>query len=281
MERWWATSTWEGVFDKGSSWKVVASFEGNFPNRIKQLPLDRHFDINNVKRIVLEADGYQPYLISPEKALRSLIKIALELAKEPSRLCVDEVIAIASAALDGFRNEAKKMVVALVDMERAFVPPQHFIRLVQRRMNRQRREEELKNRSSKKGHEAERAVLNRVTSPQIGGQQTGGGLKSMKEKFNQGEKDVKDGSSSLQTAGASGEMTAESKRLSSKCSPNLRDCRPLQPVDLCENLVKRENPQKAIDLQQHEGNPYQALEWGNGKALGGILFELPVKGLHG
>ena len=40
---------------------------------------------------------------------------------------------IASAALDGFKGEAKKMVVALVDMERAFVPPQHFIRLVQRR----------------------------------------------------------------------------------------------------------------------------------------------------
>jgi hypothetical protein len=42
-------------------------------------------------------------------------------------------VAIASAALDEFMNEAKKMVVALVDMERAFVPPQHFIRLVQRR----------------------------------------------------------------------------------------------------------------------------------------------------
>jgi len=41
---------------------------------------------------VLEADGYQPYLISPEKGLRSLIKGVLELAKEPSRLCVDEVI---------------------------------------------------------------------------------------------------------------------------------------------------------------------------------------------
>jgi hypothetical protein len=26
------------------------------------------------------------------------------------------------------------MVVALVDMERAFVPPQHFIRLVQKRL---------------------------------------------------------------------------------------------------------------------------------------------------
>ncbi|XP_077217503.1 dynamin-2A-like [Tasmannia lanceolata] len=220
---------------EGGGWKVVASFEGNFPNRIKQLPLDRHFDINNVKRIVLEADGYQPYLISPEKGLRSLIKGVLDLAKEPSRMCVDEVhrvlidivsasanatpglgryppfkrevVAIATTALDGFRNEAKKMVVALVDMERAFVPPQHFIRLVQRRMDRQRREEELKNRSSKKGHEAEQTILNRATSPQTGAQQTGGSLKSMKEKSSQPEKDSKEGSA-LQTAGTEGEITA-------------------------------------------------------------------------
>ncbi|XP_059449487.1 dynamin-2A-like [Corylus avellana] len=220
---------------EGSGWKIVASFEGNFPNRIKQLPLDRHFDINNVKRIVLEADGYQPYLISPEKGLRSLIKGVLELAKEPSRLCVDEVhrvlvdivsaaanatpglgryppfkrevVTIASAALDGFKSEAKKMVVALVDMERAFVPPQHFIRLVQRRMERQRREEELKTRSSKKGQEAEQGILNRATSPQTGGQQTGGSLKSMKEKPGQAEKEVQEGSG-LKTAGPEGEITA-------------------------------------------------------------------------
>ncbi|KAL5787016.1 hypothetical protein ACOSP7_003965 [Xanthoceras sorbifolium] len=220
---------------EGSGWKVVASFEGNFPNRIKQLPLDKHFDINNVKRIVLEADGYQPYLISPEKGLRSLIKGVLELAKEPSRLCVDEVhrvlvdivsaaanatpglgryppfkrtvVEIATAALDGFKNEAKKMVVALVDMERAFVPPQHFIRLVQRRMDRQRREEELKHRSSKKASEAEQSLLNRATSPQPSGQESGGSLKSMKDKFSQEDKDAKDGPV-LKTAGASGEITA-------------------------------------------------------------------------
>uniref|UniRef100_A0A5B7AS34 dynamin GTPase n=1 Tax=Davidia involucrata TaxID=16924 RepID=A0A5B7AS34_DAVIN len=220
---------------EGSGWKVVASFEGNFPNRIKQLPLDRHFDINNVKRIVLEADGYQPYLISPEKGLRSLIKGVLELAKEPSRLCVDEVhrvlvdivsaaasatpglgryppfkrevVAIASAALDGFKNEAKNMVVALVDMERAFVPPQHFIRLVQRRMDRQRREEEQKNRSSKKPLDAEQSILNRATSPQTGGQQSGGSLKSMKDKSNQQDKDVQEGSA-LKVAGPDGEITA-------------------------------------------------------------------------
>ncbi|GFQ00609.1 dynamin-2b [Phtheirospermum japonicum] len=210
---------------EGGGWKVVASFEGNFPNRIKQLPLDRHFDINNVKRIVLEADGYQPYLISPEKGLRSLIKGVLELAKEPSRLCVDEVhrvlidivsasanatpglgryppfkrevVAIATAALEGFKNEAKNMVVALVDMERAFVPPQHFIRLVQRRMDRQRREEELKGRSSKKGLDAEQSILNRATSPQTGGQQSGGSLKSLKDNKSNPQdkdKDVQEGS---------------------------------------------------------------------------------------
>lgn len=38
---------------QGAGWKIVASFEGNFPNRIKQLPLDRHFDINNVKRVCI------------------------------------------------------------------------------------------------------------------------------------------------------------------------------------------------------------------------------------
>ncbi|CAI0556015.1 unnamed protein product [Linum tenue] len=213
---------------EGSGWKIVASFEGNFPNRMKQLPLERHFDINNVKRIVLEADGYQPYLISPEKGLRSLIKGVLELAKEPARLCVDEVhrvlvdivsasanstpglgryppfkrevIAIATSALEGFKGEAKKMVVALVDMERAFVPPQHFIRLVQRRMERQRREDELKNRSSRKGHDAEQSILNRV-----GTDGQGGSLKSLKDKSSQSEKE---GEGSLKVAGAEGEITA-------------------------------------------------------------------------
>ncbi|CAI9294200.1 unnamed protein product [Lactuca saligna] len=213
---------------EGNGWKVVASFEGNFPNRIKQLPLDRHFDIKNVKRVVLEADGYQPYLISPEKGLRSLIKGVLDLAKEPSRLCVDEVhrvladivsasanatpglgryppfkrevVAIATTALEGFKNDAKTMVTALVDMERVFVPPQHFIRLVQRRMDRQRKEEEIKTKSSKKAVDAEQSLLNRASSPQ-----KGGNLKSMKD--TKQDKDEKEGPT-LKTAGPDGEITA-------------------------------------------------------------------------
>jgi dynamin GTPase len=174
-------------------------------------------------------------LISPEKGLRSLIKIVLDMAKEPSRLCVDEVhrvlldivnasanatpglgryppfkrevIAIASTALENFKNDAKKMVVALVDMERAFVPPQHFIRLVQRRMERQRRDDVMRNRSSKKAQEADQSMTKRASSPQTDSEQGGGSSKSMKDKSGQQDKDTKEGSN-LQVAGPSGEITA-------------------------------------------------------------------------
>ncbi|KAH7422290.1 hypothetical protein KP509_12G002200 [Ceratopteris richardii] len=216
---------------EGGSWKVVASFEGALPGRIKQLPLNDLFDLNNVKKIVLEADGYQPYLISPEKGLRALVRKVLELAKEPARQCVDEVhrilvdivssaasatsglgryppfkreiVAIASAALDEYRSESRKMVIALVDMERAFIPPQHFIRLVQRRIDRQRREDQLKQKSSKKPQEAEQSITNRSATPPP---RSEGSLKSMKEKGSS-DKETKE-MSSLQTAGSAGELTA-------------------------------------------------------------------------
>ncbi|GAY67232.1 hypothetical protein CUMW_254930, partial [Citrus unshiu] len=149
---------------EGSGWKIVASFEGNFPNRIKQLPLDRRFDINNVQRIVLEADGYQPYLISPEKGLRSLIKV--------------------SAAANATPGLGRYPL-----------------------FKRERREEEVKTRSSKKANEAEQAIMNWATSPQTGGQQTGGSLKAMKDKSSQAEKEANE-ASALKTAGPEGEITA-------------------------------------------------------------------------
>ncbi|RVW44331.1 hypothetical protein CK203_071026 [Vitis vinifera] len=60
-------------------------------------------------------------------------------------------------------------------------------------MDRQRREEEVKNRSSKKGLDAEQSILNRATSPQTGGQQTGGSLKTMKDKSSQQDKEGQEG----------------------------------------------------------------------------------------
>ncbi|KAG0555995.1 hypothetical protein M758_11G017100 [Ceratodon purpureus] len=210
---------------EGQGWKVVSSFEGVLPKRIKSLPLDQMFEISSIKKLVLEADGYQPYLLSPEKGLRALVRKALELAKDPSKACVDEVhrilvdivsaaangtaglgrypplkreiVAIASSALDEYRVEAKKMVVALVDMERAFIPPQHFIRLVQRRMDRLRREDDGKGRQVKKAQDAEQSLLSKATAPT----NVGGKLKDMKAQPEDVKKEGTDAPSTLQIVG--------------------------------------------------------------------------------
>ncbi|CAK9193656.1 unnamed protein product [Sphagnum troendelagicum] len=216
---------------EGSGWRVVASFEGALPKRMKGLPLDSMFELSSVKKLVLEADGYQPYLFSPEKGLRALIRQALDLVKEPAKMCVDEVhhilvdivsasasataglsrfeplkreiVAIASAALDEYRTESKKMVIALVDMERSFIPPQHFIRLVQRRLDRLRNDDDQRNRGSKKAQDAEQSLLNKATPAPLSSNGSGGNLKAMKGQAAQAEKDSNEETvpSSLQIVG--------------------------------------------------------------------------------
>lgn len=222
---------------EGQGWRVVSSFEGVLPKRIKNLPLDQMFEISSVKKLVLQADGYQPYLLSPEKGLRALVRKALELAKDPAKACVDEVhrilidivsaaangtpglarypplkreiVAIASSALDEYRVESKKMVVALVDMERAFIPPQHFVRLVQRRMDRLRREDDVKGRQTKKAQDAEQSLLSKATVPT----NVGGTLKDAK-KAEEAKKESTDAPSTLQIVGdnAAGYLLKQSEK---------------------------------------------------------------------
>ncbi|KAK7310400.1 hypothetical protein RJT34_07888 [Clitoria ternatea] len=67
---------------------------------MKQLPLDRYFDINNVK------------------GLRSLIKGVLELAKEPSRLCLEEASYGAYAGYGG--NYANSQLPTSVPQSTAY-----------------------------------------------------------------------------------------------------------------------------------------------------------------
>jgi dynamin GTPase len=74
-------------------------------------------------------------------------------------------------------------------------------------MERQRREEELKGRSSKKGQDAEQSLLSRATSPQPDGPTAGGSLKSMKDKPSPQDKETPE-VSGLKTAGPEGEITA-------------------------------------------------------------------------
>ncbi|KAJ0086371.1 hypothetical protein Patl1_07145 [Pistacia atlantica] len=72
----------------GSGWNVVASIFGTFPKWIKQLPLDRQ---PQCEEDCVRSSRLSTISHISEKGMRSLIKGVLELAKEPSRLFVEEV----------------------------------------------------------------------------------------------------------------------------------------------------------------------------------------------
>ena len=47
--------------------------------------------MENVKKLITEADGYQPHLIAPEQGYRRLIEATLVTIRGPAEACVDAV----------------------------------------------------------------------------------------------------------------------------------------------------------------------------------------------
>jgi len=72
---------------------------------MKKLPLDRHLSTSNVRKVVAEADGYQPHLIAPEQGIRRLIDGSLGYFKGPAEATVDAVISICCILLLGLRPQ--------------------------------------------------------------------------------------------------------------------------------------------------------------------------------
>ncbi|KAL0309348.1 UNVERIFIED_CONTAM: Dynamin-related protein 5A [Sesamum radiatum] len=52
---------------------------------------DKHLAMDNVRKLITEADGYQPHLIAPEQGYRRLIETALITIKGPAEAAVDAV----------------------------------------------------------------------------------------------------------------------------------------------------------------------------------------------
>lgn len=75
--------------------KIYGVFDNQLPAALKKLPFDRHLSLNNVKRVISEADGYQPHLIAPEQGYRRLIDSSLHYFKGPAEASVDAVSAVA------------------------------------------------------------------------------------------------------------------------------------------------------------------------------------------
>ncbi|CAH9111730.1 unnamed protein product [Cuscuta epithymum] len=139
--------------------RIYGVFDNQLPAALKKLPFDRHLSMQNVKKVVSEADGYQPHLIAPEQGYRRLIEGSLNYFRGPAEASVDAVhfvlkelvrksigecqelkrfpslqTAIATASnesLEKFRDESKKTVTRLVDMEASYLTVDYFRKLPQ------------------------------------------------------------------------------------------------------------------------------------------------------
>ncbi|KAL3516774.1 hypothetical protein ACH5RR_023676 [Cinchona calisaya] len=139
--------------------QIYGVFDNKLPAALKKLPFDRHLSIQNVRKVVSEADGYQPHLIAPEQGYRRLIEGALNYFRGPAEASVDAVhfvlkelvrrsvgecqelkrfpslqstiAAAANEALERFREDSKKTVIRLVDMESSYLTVDFFRRLPQ------------------------------------------------------------------------------------------------------------------------------------------------------
>ncbi|KAK6931643.1 Dynamin, N-terminal, partial [Dillenia turbinata] len=69
--------------------KIYGVFDNQLPAALKKLPFDRHLSTQNVRKIVAEADGYQPHLIAPEQGIRRLIDGSITYFTGPAEACVD------------------------------------------------------------------------------------------------------------------------------------------------------------------------------------------------
>lgn len=139
--------------------RIYGVFDNQLPAALKKLPFDRHLSLQNVRKVVSEADGYQPHLIAPEQGYRRLIESSLNYFRGPAEASVDavhfvlkelvrksigetqelkrfptlqaELAAAAGEALEKFREDSRKTVVRLVDMESSYLTVDFFRRLPQ------------------------------------------------------------------------------------------------------------------------------------------------------
>ncbi|GMJ06069.1 DYNAMIN-RELATED PROTEIN 1E, ARABIDOPSIS DYNAMIN-LIKE 4, DYNAMIN-like 1E [Hibiscus trionum] len=139
--------------------RIYGVFDNQLPAALRKLPFDRHLSLQNIRKVVSEADGYQPHLIAPEQGYRRLIDGALGYFRGPAEASVDavhfllkelvrrsiaetqelkrfptlqaEIAAAANEALERFREESKKTTLRMVDMESSYLTVDFFRKLPQ------------------------------------------------------------------------------------------------------------------------------------------------------
>ncbi|KAK7386306.1 hypothetical protein VNO78_26447 [Psophocarpus tetragonolobus] len=139
--------------------RIYVVFDYQLPAALRKLPLDRHLSLQNVRKVISEADGYQPHLIAPEQGYRRLLESSLSYFKGPAQASVDavhfvlkelvrksiaetqelkrfptlqaEIAAAANDALERFREDGRKTTLRLVEMESSYITVDFFRKLPQ------------------------------------------------------------------------------------------------------------------------------------------------------
>ncbi|KAG5626561.1 hypothetical protein H5410_011779 [Solanum commersonii] len=139
--------------------KIYNVFDNQLPAALKRLQFDKQLSMDNVRKLITEADGYQPHLIAPEQGYRRLIESSLISIKGPAEAAVDAVHAIlkdlvhksisetaelkqypslrvevngaAVESLERMRDESKKATLQLVEMECSYLTVDFFRKLPQ------------------------------------------------------------------------------------------------------------------------------------------------------
>lgn len=139
--------------------KIYGVFDNQLPAALKRLQFDRQLAMENVRKLITEADGYQPHLIAPEQGYRRLIESSLITIRGPAEAAVDavhsllkdlvhksinetmelkqyptlrvEVNGAACESLERMRDESKKATLQLVDMESGYLTVEFFRKLPQ------------------------------------------------------------------------------------------------------------------------------------------------------
>ncbi|KAL3613498.1 hypothetical protein CASFOL_031062 [Castilleja foliolosa] len=139
--------------------KIYNVFDNQLPAALKRLQFDKHLAMENVRKLITEADGYQPHLIAPEQGYRRLIETAVITIKGPAEASVDAVhgilkdlvhksisetvelkqypslrVEVGNAAiesLDRMKEESKKATLQLVEMENSYLTVDFFRKLPQ------------------------------------------------------------------------------------------------------------------------------------------------------
>ncbi|KAL6174856.1 hypothetical protein ACLB2K_051501 [Fragaria x ananassa] len=139
--------------------KIYNVFDNQLPAALKRLQFDKQLSMENIRKLITEADGYQPHLIAPEQGYRRLIESSVISIRGPAEAAVDAVHALlkdlvhkavnetpelrqypglrvevtnaACESLERMREESKKATLQLVDMECSYLTVDFFRKLPQ------------------------------------------------------------------------------------------------------------------------------------------------------